>query len=86
MGIALVGVTALISWWWSDPRWVNPESAMEEIVGPMHFVPWLWSNFEGLARWGLSANWWHGCSVFPFLLVTAWLWWSARKRPRENSA
>jgi len=80
MGIALVGVTAIISWWWSDPRWVNPESAMEEVVGPMHFVPWLWSNFEGWMRWGLSDSWWHGCSAFPFLLVTVWLWRSARKQ------
>jgi len=82
MGIALVGVTAIISWWWSDPRWVNPESALEETVGPMHLVPWLWSHFEGWMRWRLSDNWWHGCSIFPFLLLTVWLWWSARKRPR----
>jgi len=39
MGVALVAVAALISWAWSDPRWMNPVSSASEPVTPAHFVP-----------------------------------------------
>ncbi len=82
VGVGLVGLAALVSWWWSHPRWVNPESGVEEAITPLHFVPWLWCKLDVPIHWGMSADWWNGCSVIPFAAIAAWLWWSARRRYR----
>ena len=82
MGVALAGVAALIGWWWADPKWLNPLVGNVERVSPVHLFPWIWDKFDWLSiHWGLSEAWWSALSLFPFLLLTMWLWWSARKRP-----
>jgi len=82
MGISLVAAITLISWAFSDPRWLNPLSGHEESVAPVHLVPWIWSWFEpGIVRWGLSAAMWHGLAVAPFAVLTLWLWRSAAAPP-----
>ena len=82
VGVALAGVTAFISWWWQEPRWFNPLAGQEEPVTPMHLGPWLMDRFEALPlKWGLLDAWWDALPMFPFVLLVAWLWWCARKRP-----
>lgn len=92
MGVALAGVTALIAWWWSDPRWLNPFAEgkpTNEPVSTTHLAPWIWEKLGGaadaegttVANWGLSAAWWDALPMCPFFLLVLWLWWCARKRP-----
>ncbi len=81
MGVALAGIAAFIGWWWTDPRWMNPLAGEVESVSTVHFVPWIWDSFDSLAvRWGLSEPWWNALSLFPFVVLVIWLWWSARQR------
>ncbi len=82
MGIALVALTALVSWAWSDPRWLNPLSGREEPVSPVHLAAWLWSSLDPRTlRWGMSDTWWQALPIIPFGMVTLWLWWVARRPP-----
>ncbi len=80
MGIALVIVTAMIGWWWHDPRWIEPLSGREVPISPSQFAPWLWSRFATIPpRWGLGEAWWNGLAVGPFLVVVGWLARTARR-------
>lgn len=80
MGIALVAAITLISWLFSDPRYLNPLSARDEPVSPVHFATWLWSLIDASwLRWGMSAAWWHACAAVPFLAIAVWLTRSARR-------
>lgn len=82
MGVTFAGILALISWLWSSPQWLNPVTGETEGVSYTHFVPWLWSKFgAGSMNWGLSQAWWDALPVFPFVGLTAWLWYCACKPP-----
>jgi len=82
IGVALAGVTALITWWWNDPRWMNPLTIKEEPVSPLHLGPWIMEKFDFIPlRWGLSEAWWNALPMLPFIPLALWLWWCARKRP-----
>ena len=82
MGVTFAGVLALISWLGGSPQWLNPASGETEGVSYTHFMPWIWSKFgAGSMNWGLSRPWWDALPMFPFVGLTAWLWYSARKHP-----
>jgi len=82
IGVALAGVTALISWWWASPYWTNPLEDKLEPVSPVHLAPWLMARIEAIPlRWGLSEDWWNALPMLPFVPLVIWLWWCARRRP-----
>ncbi len=86
MGVTLAGVTVLIAWLGSSPRWLNPfadDPTVSEPVSPAHLVPWLWTKIEMLpGHWGLVEECWKALSAAPFVLLVLWLWWCAKRRPR----
>ncbi|MBI4718038.1 MAG: oligopeptide transporter, OPT family [Planctomycetes bacterium] len=81
MGIALVGISALITWYvGAEARWLNPLSGIQEPVAPGHLVPWLWQTvWPAAIRWGLSSAWWDALPAAPLTLISLWLWLQARK-------
>ena len=83
IGVALAGITAFISWWWSSPRWANPlEGGVEEPVSPAHLGPWIMARFDAVPeKWGLGDAWWDALPMLPFIPLAIWLWWCARRQP-----
>ncbi|MCH8250968.1 MAG: oligopeptide transporter, OPT family, partial [Planctomycetes bacterium] len=60
------------------------EKWREQSVLPNHLAPWLWTKMSATGtwvRWRLNEKWWDGLAIFPFAVLTIWLWWCARKRP-----
>lgn len=85
MGVTFAGVLALISWIGGNPQWTNPLSGKSEGVSYAHVIPWMWDKIELLPlKWGLSDGWWDALPLFPFFIMTGWLWWSARQRPPSS--
>lgn len=84
MGVAIAGVTALIAAT-SSSVFANPLADVpgtSEPINPRHFVPWLWASLGVLpTKWGLTDAWWNALPLFPFVLLTIWLWWCARQPP-----
>lgn len=65
------------------PDGVVPPEWKTEGVMPHHLIPWLCSKIGFLPqRWGMTGAWWNGFAIFPFALMTIWLWWSARRPPK----
>lgn len=80
-GIALVAVSALIAWWWGDPRWTNPLDGREQPINTSQFIPWLWSQADASwLRWGLSEDQWTLISCVPLFALAVWLWHMARAK------
>jgi len=85
MGVAVAGVTAAIAAGFSGSAFANPLADVPgtlEPINPRHFVPWLWARIDALpGKWGLTDEWWNALPLFPFALMTIWLWWCARRQP-----
>ncbi len=80
VGVAMVGASAFIGWWWGDPLFDNPVSGHAERVLPHHLTPWLSEQLGIPVNYGLGPIGSGLLPAIPFGLLVAYLFLAAWKR------
>ncbi len=80
VGVAMVGASILIGWWWNDPLYLNPLTGESERVMPHHFMPWLSETIGIQQRYGYGEFGFNLFPLVPFLVLVLWLAFTALKR------